>query len=251
MKGTARRGKYLSEDESIKNWLQNDEKNRSENLMIVDLLRNDIGRVAEIGSVVVKEMFAVEKYETLFQMTSTIQGTLRNKLPLYELFKSVFPSGSVTGAPKIRTMQIIRRIEHEPRGVYTGAIGYFSPENEAMFNVAIRTLVIDGAKGEMGIGSGIVFDSDARREYEECQLKAEFLTQPLEQFHLVESILWNGEYRLLSFHLDRLCASAGYFGFTIDREHVLRELTSNENHLSKGSVYKVQAPVGIDRYRHN
>ncbi|MGA9408538.1 MAG: chorismate-binding protein, partial [Bacteroidota bacterium] len=128
MKGTARRGKYLSEDESIKNWLQNDEKNRSENLMIVDLLRNDIGRVAEIGSVVVKEMFAVEKYETLFQMTSTIQGTLRNKLPLYELFKSVFPSGSVTGAPKIRTMQIIRRIEHEPRGVYTGAIGYFSPE---------------------------------------------------------------------------------------------------------------------------
>jgi para-aminobenzoate synthetase / 4-amino-4-deoxychorismate lyase len=240
MKGTARRGKYLSEDESIQRWLQNDEKNRSENLMIVDLLRNDVGRVAETGSVTVKEMFAVEKYETLFQMTSTIEGTLRSRLTLYELFKSIFPSGSVTGAPKIRTMQIIHQLEDGPRGVYTGAMGYFSPEKEAMFNIAIRTLVIDGTKGEMGIGSGIVFDSNSRQEYEECILKADFLTQRPERFHLIESILWDGTYSMLPLHLDRLRASAEYFGFTIDGEHILRELTSNQDQLLKAIPYKVR-----------
>ncbi|MGA7160414.1 MAG: aminodeoxychorismate synthase component I [Bacteroidota bacterium] len=240
MKGTARRGKYLSEDDSIQKWLQNDEKNRSENLMIVDLLRNDVGRIAEAGSVVVKEMFAVEKYETLFQMTSTIQGTLKNNVSWYELLKSMFPSGSVTGAPKIRTMQIIHQLEHKPRGVYTGAIGYFSPNKEAMFNVAIRTLVIDGTKGEMGIGSGIVFDSDARQEYEECRLKAEFLTRPPENFQLIESLLWNGTYRLLSFHIDRLRASAEHFGFSIDSENIFQRLISNQQKLSQTKAYKVR-----------
>ncbi len=240
MKGTVRRGRYLTEDESLRHWLHHNEKNRSENLMIVDLLRNDVGRVAEIGSVMVKEMFTVEKYETLFQMTSTIEGKLRSNLSFYELFKSLFPSGSVTGAPKIRTMQIIRQLEDEPRGVYTGAIGYIAPTKDAIFNVAIRTLVIDGAKGEMGIGSGIVFDSNARQEYEECTLKAEFLTQPSEKFHLIESILWNGSYRLLSFHMERLRDSAAYFGFAIDLEYVLRQLTTNQNKLLKAFAYKVR-----------
>jgi para-aminobenzoate synthetase/4-amino-4-deoxychorismate lyase len=240
MKGTVRRGKYLAEDEILRQWLRHDEKNRSENLMIVDLLRNDVGRIAETGSVMVKEMFTVEKYETLFQMTSTIEGTLRRNLSFYELFKSMFPSGSVTGAPKIRTMQIIRQLEDEPRGVYTGAIGYIAPTKDAIFNVAIRTLVIDGTKGEMGIGSGIVFDSDARQEYEECALKAEFLTQPPETFHLIESILWDGSYPLLSYHMERLRDSAAYFGFTIDIEYVLRELATNQNQLAKAFAYKVR-----------
>ncbi len=211
--------------------------------MIVDLLRNDIGRIAEIGSVTVQEMFTVERYETLFQMTSTVQGTLRGNLSFYEFFRSMFPSGSVTGAPKIRTMQIIRQLEEEPRGVYTGAIGYIAPTKDAIFNVAIRTLVIDGAKGEMGIGSGVVFDSDARQEYEECTLKAEFLTQRLEKCSLIESILWNGSYSLLSFHMDRLRDSAVYFGFAIDIEYVLRQLTANQHQLSDAFAYKVRLLV--------
>ena len=240
MKGTARRGRYLAEDESVRRWLRYDEKNRSENLMIVDLLRNDIGRIAETGSVAVKEMFTVEKYETLFQMTSTIEGMPQNNLSFYELFKSLFPSGSVTGAPKIRTMQIIRELENEPRGVYTGAIGYIAPTKDAMFNVAIRTLVIDGTKGEMGIGSGIVFDSDAQQEYEECALKAEFLTQPQEKFHLIESILWNGSYQFLPMHMERLRDSAAYFGFAFDSEDTFRKLTTNQHQLSKAFAYKVR-----------
>jgi len=240
MKGTVRRGKYPAEDEALCQWLRHDEKNLSENLMIVDLLRNDVGRAAKTGSVEVKEMFAVEKYETLFQMTSTVQGTLRPGLSLYELFQCLFPSGSVTGAPKRRTMQIIRELEEKPRGVYTGAIGYITPARDAMFSVAIRTLVIDGAEGEMGIGSGIVFDSDAREEYEECALKAEFLTQPVENFKLVESLLWEGSYPLLSFHIDRLRESAAYFGFTVDTDTVLRDLRLNQEQLSKASVYKVR-----------
>ena len=239
MKGTARRGRHLAEDESLAQRLRHDEKNLSENLMIVDLLRNDVGRVTNTGSVAVKEMFAVEKYETLFQMTSTVQGTVRDDLSLYELIRCIFPSGSVTGAPKIRTMQIIRELENSPRGVYTGAIGYFAPTNNATFNVAIRTLVIDGSKGEMGIGSGIVFGSNAREEYEECALKAEFLTRPAEKFKLIESILWNGSYVLLSFHIDRLRDSAAYFGFKFDVDVVLSELGQNQERLSKTSAYKV------------
>ena len=240
MKGTARRGRHLAEDESLAQRLRHDEKNLSENLMIVDLLRNDVGRVTNTGSVAVKEMFAVEKYETLFQMTSTVQGTVRDDLSLYELIRCIFPSGSVTGAPKIRTMQIIRELENSPRGVYTGAIGYFAPTNNATFNVAIRTLVIDGSKGEMGIGSGIVFGSNAREEYEECALKAEFLTRPAEKFKLIESILWNGSYVLLSFHIDRLRDSAAYFGFKFDVDVVLSELGQNQERLSKTSAYKVR-----------
>ena len=240
MKGTARRGRNLAEDESFRQWLRHDEKNLSENLMIVDLLRNDVGRAAETGTVAVKEMFAVEKYETLFQMTSTVQGALRNGLSLYELFQCIFPSGSVTGAPKIRTMQIIRELENSPRGVYTGAIGYIAPTNDAVFNVAIRTLVIDGTKGEMGVGSGIVFGSDAQQEHEECALKAEFLTLPGEKFNLIETILWKGNYSLLSSHMDRLRDSAAYFGFVIDIDQILQELNLNQERLSNTSTYKVR-----------
>ena len=155
-------------------------------------------------------------------------------------FKSVFPSGSVTGAPKIHTMQIIRQLENEPRGIYTGAIGYVAPSKDAIFNVAIRTLVINGTKGEMGIGSGIVFDSNARQEYEECMLKAEFLVQQSEKFHLIESLLWNGSYRLLPYHIERLRDSAAYFGFAFDREYILRELTRNQSQLTKAVFYKVR-----------
>ena len=246
MKGTARRGRNLAEDDAMRLWLQNDEKNRSENLMIVDLLRNDIGRISEIGSVEAKEMFTVEKYETLFQMTSTVEGTLRPDLSLYEIFRGMFPSGSITGAPKIRTMQIINEMEDQPRGVYTGALGFFSPKKEAVFNVAIRTILLDGKKGEMGVGSGIVFDSEPMREYEECILKADFLNQQRVGFQLIESILWDGEFRLLGFHMERLQASAEYFNFSFRSEETIRKLKSYGEQLPKEAPSKVRLLLTAD-----
>jgi para-aminobenzoate synthetase/4-amino-4-deoxychorismate lyase len=176
MKGTSRRGNSREEDERIRRFLRNDVKNRAENVMIVDLLRNDFGRICEMGSVEVPALFTVEEYETLFQMTSTVSGILGRDVGWLDIFRAIYPCGSITGAPKIRTMEIIAGLESSPRGVYTGAIGYFGPGNEAMFNVAIRTLVIDGSEGEMGIGSGITIGSDPVGELEETMLKARFFS---------------------------------------------------------------------------
>jgi para-aminobenzoate synthetase / 4-amino-4-deoxychorismate lyase len=156
-------------------------------------------------------MFNVEKFETLFQMTSTVECSLSGNPLFYEIFRNLFPSGSVTGAPKIRTMQIIHELERLPRGIYTGSLGYISPDREAAFNIAIRTLVIDDAEGEMGIGSGIVFDSDPQEEYEECRLKAQFLTVPQERFQIIESLFWDGEYRRLELYLTRMLSSAVFW----------------------------------------
>ena len=177
MKGTARRGRTTREDREIAEWLHGDPKNRSENVMIVDLVRNDLGRVAQTGASSVEELFAVERYPTLWQMTSTVSAELRPEAGFYDIFRALFPCGSVTGAPKVRAMQLIAELEDAPRGVYTGAIGFFSPR-QTVFNVAIRTLELDGARGTMGVGSGVVIDSDPAEEYRECLLKAEFLTGP-------------------------------------------------------------------------
>ena len=245
MKGTVRRGRTCEEDLVLQEWLRNDPKNRAENVMIVDLLRNDLGRIAETGSVRVRELFAVEKYLTLFQMTSTIEGKLRAGVGYYDLFHSLFPSGSVTGAPKIRSMQIIRELEGDARGVYTGAIGFFSAAREAVFNVAIRTLVIDGHRGEMGVGSGIVADSDPQDEYRECQLKADFVTIPYEDFKLIETILWDKGYPLLPRHVKRLNASVVYFDYPCDVDRVVKELTAHAEHFASGNKYKVR--VTLDR----
>src|SRR5271168_42706 len=213
MKGTAARGKDLDEDAAISSWLERDEKNRSENVMIVDLLRNDLGRVCLPGSIQVDKLFAVERYRTLFQMTSTISGQLRPGIDFYGIFKALFPSGSIVGAPKVRTMQIIGELEQRRRGVYTGTIGFIAPRREAVFSVAIRTLVLHNGMAEMGVGSGIVYDSGAVAEYEECQLKATFLTRASPDFQLIETMLWDGGYFLLPLHLERLAASADYFDF--------------------------------------
>ncbi len=177
MKGTISRGKDAFRDKQQMQILERSPKERSENIMIVDLLRNDLGRVSEVGTVRTDSLFDIEEYETLFQMTSTVSGVLKENLPFENLFEAIFPSGSVTGAPKIRTMEIIRELEKEERGVYTGAVGVFFPNRDAVFNVAIRTILITGKEGEMGIGGGITFDSDAGREYDECKLKALFLTK--------------------------------------------------------------------------
>ena len=175
MKGTIGRGNNEQEDSELGSWLINDEKNRAENVMIVDLLRNDLSRVSEVGSVKVPAIYSLETYETLFQMTSTVTSTLRKGVSTTELFEALYPGGSITGAPKIRAMEIIQELEQQPRGVYCGTMGYMAPNHRSAFNIAIRTLTLSEGKGRMGTGSGIVWDSDPAAEYEECILKGKFL----------------------------------------------------------------------------
>jgi para-aminobenzoate synthetase / 4-amino-4-deoxychorismate lyase len=256
MKGTARRGRTTREDREIAEWLRNDPKNRSENVMIVDLLRNDLGRVARTGTVQADRLFDVERYSTLWQMTSTVSAELRPEVGFHEIFRALFPSGSVTGAPKVRAMQLLAQLEEAPRGAYTGAIGFFSPR-QTVFNVAIRTLELEGGPrslcapmcGTMGAGSGIVIDSDPAEEYRECLLKAEFLTRSAdrlpERFSLIETMLWRGAYPLgnypfLELHLDRLTDSAEYFGFACDRDEVRAALEQHAKQFAEGSPRKVR-----------
>ncbi len=222
MKGTMSRSPLPTEDEQLVIALGADEKNRSENVMIVDLLRNDLGRLCETDSVRVRSLFDVETFETVHQMTSTIQGDLRPGTNLERLFQAIFPCGSVTGAPKIRTMEIIRDLELDNRGVYTGAIGYIAPTGDAVFNVPIRTVTLTDNHGEMGIGSGIVYDSSPEGEWRECLMKARFLTNPAPAFQLIETLLWekNHGFWLLSRHLERLAAAARYFQFPLDLQAV-------------------------------
>ena len=228
MKGTAPRGASPEEDAALGEWLQGDVKSRAENLMIVDLLRNDLGRVAEIGSVEVTDLFTVESYPTLHQMTSGITARLRADVGLAEIAHGLFPCGSITGAPKVRAMEIIRELEPAARGVYTGAIGMLAPGGDALFNVAIRTVFLDGrGGGQLGVGSGIVQDSDLLVEWEECLLKARFLTDEREPFQLIETLRWDEGrgYYLLDRHLDRLSRSAAYFGYPCDVEAVRAQLS--------------------------
>ena len=175
MKGTAPRGLSDADDQAAREWLRRDPKNRAENLMIVDLLRNDLSRVARVGSVEVPELFAVESYATVHQMTSLVRARLREGVRLPEIFAAIFPCGSVTGAPKIRAMQVLRELEAGPRGVYCGALGWVSPQGTMCFNVAIRTMVLgDEGRLRLNVGGGIVHDSTAASEYEEALWKARF-----------------------------------------------------------------------------
>ena len=224
MKGTLRRGPTLAQDAADRAALAADEKNRAENLMIVDLLRNDLGRIARTGSVHVTDLFTVETYRSLHTMTSGIKAQIRPGVGFVEVLENLFPCGSITGAPKLRAMEIIHALEASPRGLYTGSIGYLAPNGDFAFNVAIRTAVIDSeGRGEIGIGGGIVADSLARDEYEEALLKLSFLSDPAPPVTLIETFKWTPEdgYALLDRHLDRLIASAAYFGLTATREGAL------------------------------
>ncbi|MBU1044797.1 MAG: aminodeoxychorismate synthase component I [Candidatus Omnitrophica bacterium] len=240
MKGTAARGINLQENKQNKKNLAADIKNRAENLMIVDLLRNDLGKISQTASVRVSKMFNVETYKTLLQMTSTITSKLKNHTSLFELFFSLFPSGSITGAPKIRTMEIINSLEKEPRGVYTGAIGFFAPQNKAIFNVAIRTITIKNNQGQMGIGGGITYSSDPREEYAECKLKAKFLTMP--DFKLIETMLWNKKqgFYLLDNHLNRLNQSSKFFNYPYSKAAIIKQLKHLTLSLNTDYNYKVR-----------
>ena len=248
MKGTAPRGRTPREDARLKTWLTVDEKQRAENLMIVDLLRNDLGRIAKIGSVEVTDLFTVETYRTVHQMTSGITAELRADMGLKDMLKALFPCGSVTGAPKVRAIEIIRELEAYPRGVYTGAIGHIAPNGDSQFNVAIRTLYIDAdGAGEMGIGSGVVSDSKADAEFEECLLKAHFLTKADAPFELIETIRWERGlgFHLLERHLVRLQSSAAHFGYPYDRGKVLGALSAEVEKLD-ADVHMVRLLLAED-----
>ncbi|MBN1269264.1 MAG: aminodeoxychorismate synthase component I [Kiritimatiellae bacterium] len=226
MKGTAARGLQLSDDVCQAEWLRHSEKNRAENVMIVDMVRSDMGRVADAGSVRVPSLFEVEKYPTLWQMTSTVRCT--TPAAVADVFGALFPAASITGAPKIRSMQIIRELEDTPRHVYTGAVGIIAPGRRAQFNVAIRTVLVDkrGGAAEYGVGGGIVWDSEADAEREECRTKAAVLTRPPPAFQLLETMLWTSQagYDLLDLHLSRLAASADYFSRSIDPRRIRSQL---------------------------
>jgi para-aminobenzoate synthetase/4-amino-4-deoxychorismate lyase len=225
MKGTVKRGRTTNEDLIISGWLHASTKNRAENVMIVDMIRNDIGRIAEVGSVHVPELFTIEKYPTLFQMTSTVKA--KTKASVVEIFSALFPCASITGAPKVSTMNIIAELETSPRRIYCGSIGYIAPNRKARFNVAIRTALVDkqSNKAEYGLGGGIVWDSTSADEYGEALLKARVLTDPPQkEFSIFETLLWTPEegYFLLERHMARMMDSADYFQYQFMKEKMLQ-----------------------------
>ena len=239
MKGTVRRGRWTAEDQALAEWLRQSAKDRAENVMIVDLLRNDLGKVSVPGTVHVSSLFDIERFETVWQMTSTVESTLRDGTGLADLMTALFPCGSITGAPKIRTMQIIRELERFPRGAYTGTIGLLKPGGDCVFNVAIRTVVIDTRSGRatFGVGGGVTIDSTAEREYEECLVKSRFLQSAAVEFQLFESMLLeDGEYFLLEEHLERLRNSATYFGFEFPGTRINADLGRIATENSRESV---------------
>lgn len=226
MKGTAARGLSSGQDREQAVKALQSPKNRAENIMIVDMVRNDMGRIAEPGSVRVADLFQAEKYPTLWQLTSSV--ACKTSQPIPEIFRALFPAASVTGAPKVRTMEIIAELEQQPRNIYTGAIGFIAPGRQAQFNVAIRTLLLDKRTGraEYGTGSGIIWDSQPDQEFEECQTKAKILLKPPPKFQLLETIAWQPKegFVLLEAHLLRLKQSAEYFGFVDSIEQLRAQL---------------------------
>jgi len=190
MKGTVGRGRTIREDECVSDWLRNSEKNRAENVMIVDMVRNDLGRIARPETVEVTRLWELEKYPSLFQLTSTVEADTDAQLP--EIFSALFPCASITGAPKIRSSEIIADLEPQPRGVYTGAIGFVGPHRQARFNVAIRTIQIDRKLdlARYGTGGGIVWESSAEDEWLECRTKGLVLKSAQPDFDLLETLLW-------------------------------------------------------------
>ena len=251
MKGTEKRAPLLKFDEAQKIFLKRDEKTQAENLMIVDLIRNDLGRISKVGSVEVSQLFKIKTYPTLHQMISTIKGTFPKGTKLFEIFKALFPCGSVTGAPKIRTMEIIKELEKEPRNVYTGAIGFITPKGNFIFNVAIRTLLLKPLsenlyQGELGVGAGIVWDSSPEKEFEETKLKAHFFLSPLPYFELFETFLWRNKPLRLKLHYKRLLNSLNFFKFNIPKElETYRNFTNflEKNLKTKEHPFRVKLVV--------
>ncbi|WP_292937281.1 aminodeoxychorismate synthase component I [Noviherbaspirillum sp.] len=259
MKGTAAASGDAQSDAERAAALAADTKNRAENLMIVDLLRNDLGRIARFGSVHVPRLFSVDRYSSVLQMTSTVQARVRDDVSLTDVFAALYPCGSITGAPKRRTMQIIRELELEARGIYTGAIGWFEapPEGRSLgdfcLSVPIRTLALQAPqggmrKGEMGVGAGIVHDSVAADEFAECRLKARFLTGLPNDFELLETMCASRSEgaRHLDLHLKRLRASAAYFSFNFDEQAIRDKVRQSCDMLPFDDAFRMRLALRQD-----
>ena len=225
MKGTTQRG--VTDDEDLKEaaWLEQDPKNRSENMMIVDLLRNDMNRISEVGSEHVERLCQVEQYSTVWQMTSTIKSQLREDVDLVVIFRSLFPCGSITGAPKIATMEIIKDLEPQPRGVYCGTIGILLPNGRRIFNVAIRTIQLHQGKAIYGVGGGITWDSTWESEYREVHQKAAVLYRKQARFQLISTGKISQKQLLFEDqHLERLTKASRYFAYPFDPEDLRQRI---------------------------
>jgi len=245
MKGTIPRAPSWKEDAARRETLRTSQKDRAENVMILDMVRNDLGRLG--GPVEVADLFVMEKYPTVWQMTST--AITRTDAPLSAIFEALFPCASITGAPKVRTMEIIADIESTPRGIYTGAIGYAAPGGRARFGVAIRTALLDHEKktGEYGVGAGITWESGPSLEYRECLAKGRILQRPLPDFEIIETLLWTPAdgYSLIDEHLARMARSADYFDVPFDGDEARRVLETFAKSLSP-VPHKVRLLLALD-----
>ena len=239
MKGTTHRGLTNQADLQEATWLEADPKNRAENMMIVDLLRNDMNRISEIGSEQVTRLCQVEQYSTVWQMTSTIESRLRPEVDLVQAFQALFPCGSITGAPKISTMEIIQKTEIAPRGVYCGTIGILLPRGKRIFNVAIRTLQMQGTKSIYGVGGGITWDSKWEGEYQETKQKSAVLYRQEPRFELLTTgLIHQGELTFLEQHLTRLREASRYFAYPFNEPKLLNDLQEELSHLDPSLDYR-------------
>ena len=239
MKGTTHRGLTNQEDLQEAAWLEADPKNRAENMMIVDLLRNDMNRISEIGSEHVTHLCQVEQYSTVWQMTSTIESRLRSEIDLVQTFRALFPCGSITGAPKISTMEIIQKTEKSPRGVYCGTIGILLPKGKRIFNVAIRTLQMQGTKAIYGVGGGITWDSKWEGEYQETKQKSAVLYRQEPRFELLTTgRIHQGELTFLEQHLTRLREASRYFAYPYNEPKLLNKLQEQLAHVDPSLDYR-------------
>ena len=239
MKGTTRRGLTNQADLQEAAWLEADPKNRAENMMIVDLLRNDMNRISEIGSEQVTRLCQVEQYSTVWQMTSTIESRLRPEVDLVQTFQALFPCGSITGAPKISTMEIIQNTEVAPRGVYCGTIGILLPKGKRIFNVAIRTLQMQGTKAIYGVGGGITWDSKWEGEYQETKQKSAVLYRQEPRFDLLTTgRIQQGKLTFKEQHLTRLREASRYFGFPYEEQNLLKDLQEELAHVDPNLDYR-------------
>jgi para-aminobenzoate synthetase/4-amino-4-deoxychorismate lyase len=245
MKGTAIRGADPITDKALADELRTDPKQRAENLMIVDLLRNDLSRIAKAASVEVPHLFAVESYPTVHQMTSTVTAELDNGKDAFELLRAIYPCGSITGAPKIRAMEIIDEVETSPRGIYCGSIGRIDPNGDAAFNVAIRTFHLNEAdkQASLGLGSGVVADSEVATEWAECLAKGEFARVQRRDFDLIETMRFEPAAGILrlELHLERMKASAQALDFEFDRHEARNRLHAATFHLDHDARIRLLA----------
>ena len=247
MKGTTNRGLTTETDLAQARWLAQDQKNRSENMMIVDLLRNDMNRISKIGSEDVKSLCQVEQYSTVWQMTSTIETQLLTNRSLCDVFQALFPCGSITGAPKIATMEIIKKVEKQPRGVYCGAIGILVPQGPGIFNVAFRTLQMEETKAIYGVGGGITWDSNWEAEYEETKQKAAVLYRQNPKFDLISTgRIHQGKLLFLEEHIKRLQESSRYFDYPFNAEKAHYQVEALCQSLDLNTDYRLKMSLAKD-----